>query len=169
MHVTWPSLEGCTDWIIGTKSVEPDLVSLSDSWDMGEDSSKKGSHVSLNSHFTPEANKHGAPETTSCSLPYFSPPGACFCELLITFKLLFDWRSLALWQVVSNGLISSLTLGDIWGLHMSITLPPPPTLTGAVSFSYRATTAPLRKSIWSFWNSLAMLSAWTSSSHFYFF
>ena len=25
-HVTRPSLEGCTDWIINTKSVEPDLA-----------------------------------------------------------------------------------------------------------------------------------------------
>lgn len=55
--------------------------------------------------------------------PFFHPLGTCSSELLITFKLLFDWRSWACGQVLSNGLIFSPPHGDISGPHMSLTLP----------------------------------------------
>ena len=54
-------------------------------------------------------------------------------ELLITCKLLFDWRSWGFGQLVSNWLIFSLLCGDTLGLHMSVTLPPHPPPTSLLS------------------------------------
>lgn len=113
--------------------------------------------------FHPRANKHRAPETASRSAIFISPPGACSSELLLTFKRLSDWRSWTPGHAVSNGLILCLHRGDISGLHMSVTEPPPHPLTGAVSSATEA-EPPLRKSIWSSWNSLALLSVRLSSS-----
>lgn len=88
--------------------------------------------------FHPRANKHRAPETASRSAIFISPPGACSSELLLTFKRLSDWRSWTPGHAVSNGLILCLHRGDISGLHMSVTEPPPADWSRLLSYRGRA-------------------------------
>lgn len=54
--------------------------------------------------------------------PFVAPSGLYSYELWITFKLVFDGRSWAFGQVVSNWPIFSHPSGDILGPHTSVTL-----------------------------------------------